>query len=162
MNKLNLIQKKIVDTPELERMLAIWNFKGKKIVFANGCFDLIHRGHIEFLGQSASEGNILIIGLHSDESVRRLKGDGRPIQDFQTRAMILSSFQFVDAVVKVDDDTPLEIIKLIKPDVLVKGADRLPKDIVGFDVVSARNGKVMTIEMIKGQSTDVLFEKIRG
>lgn len=162
MNKLKLIQKKIVSKEELAHLLAIWNFQGKRIVFANGCFDLIHRGHIEFLGQSANEGNILIIGLHSDESVRRLKGDGRPIQDFQTRAMILSSFQFVDAVIEVEDDTPIEIIKFVKPDVLVKGADRLPKDIVGFDVVSARNGKVMTIEMIKGQSTDLLFEKIRG
>lgn len=162
MNKLNLIEKKIVSVDDLKRNLAIWNFQGKKVVFTNGCFDLIHRGHIEFISQAANQGDVLIVALHSDASVARLKGEGRPIQDAVTRALILCSLLWVDAVVMIDEDLPLELISIVKPDVLVKGADQLPKDIVGYDVVSAKQGRVITIDMVKGQSTDLLLERIRS
>ena len=161
MNQLPYIKKKLVSLEELSRMLAIWNFQDKRIVFTNGCFDIIHRGHVEYLTQSATQGDVLIIGLHSDQSVKRLKGKNRPIQDYETRALILSSFSFVSAVISLDEDSPYELIKHVKPNVLVKGADKLSKDIVGYDVVSAKGGRVITIDMVEGHSTDMLLEKIR-
>lgn len=164
MEKLEIIKSKIFDNPnsiELSRMLAFWRFKVKKLVFTNGCFDILHRGHVEYLAKAAQEGDILIIGLNSDESVSKLKGENRPIQDQETRALILSSFQFVHAVVVFNEETPFELIKIIQPDVLIKGGDYSIDKIVGSDIVIAKGGEVKTVEFVEGFSTSGILEKMK-
>ncbi|HPT15592.1 MAG TPA: adenylyltransferase/cytidyltransferase family protein, partial [Bacteroidales bacterium] len=125
MKKLELIKSKIYsrDSVDFARRLAIMRFKSKKIVFTNGCFDILHLGHIDYLAKAAAQGDVLIVGLNTDESVHRIKGGNRPIQDEISRAMILASLRFVDFVVFFGEDTPYELIKTIQPNVLVKGAD---------------------------------------
>ena len=162
MNNLERISAKIADREKLKNKLAVWNFQDKKIVFTNGCFDILHLGHIDYLSKAKDEGNILIIGLNTDNSVRRLKGKNRPITDENSRAMILASLQFVDVVVLFDEDTPYELIKFVQPDVLVKGSDYKPEDIVGYDIVKAKNGKVVTIDFLDGYSTTAIEQKIKG
>jgi D-glycero-beta-D-manno-heptose 1-phosphate adenylyltransferase len=163
MNHLELIQSKILlDTEELENLLSIWRFKDQKIVFTNGCFDIIHRGHIEYLAKAASLGNILIIGLNSDASVKRLKGQSRPVQDENARALVLASFSFVTKVVMFDTDTPYDLIKTVQPDILVKGGDYKPEDIVGYDIVTAKGGKIATIDFVEGHSTTSIIKKMNG
>jgi rfaE bifunctional protein nucleotidyltransferase chain/domain len=161
MNKFNNVSKKVVTQHELSRLIAMWNLLEKKVVFTNGCFDIIHRGHVEYLTQAASLGDVMVIGLHSDASVQRLKGEGRPIQHQDARALIVASLSYVDAVIILDEDSPYNLINLIKPDVLVKGADKLPKDIVGYDVVSAKGGKVITLDVKEG-TTEQLIDRIKG
>lgn len=164
MEKLEIIKSKIFANPnsiELSRMLAFWHFKAKKLVFTNGCFDILHRGHVEYLAKAAQEGDILIIGLNSDESVAKLKGENRPIQDQETRALVLSSFQFVHAVVVFNEETPLELIKIIQPDVLIKGGDYSIDNIVGSDIVIAKGGEVKTVEFVEGFSTSGILEKMK-
>ena len=161
MDHLSFIQSKILlDRSELENMLAVWNFKDQKIVFTNGCFDIIHRGHVEYLAQAASLGDQLIIGLNTDGSVKRLKGASRPVQDENTRALVLASFSFVSKVILFDEDTPYELIKLIQPNILVKGGDYKPEEIVGHDVVKSYGGEVVTINLVEGHSTSSLINKI--
>jgi D-glycero-beta-D-manno-heptose 1-phosphate adenylyltransferase len=164
MSKLDLIQSKIYSRQdiEFERQLSIWRFKGMKIVFTNGCFDILHLGHIDYLAKASELGNILIVGLNTDESVRKLKGGNRPIQDETSRAFILASLSFVSLVVFFGEKTPYELIKTIQPDVLVKGADYLPEDIVGFDIVSAKKGEIVTINYLEGYSTSLIEKKILG
>lgn len=160
MDKLSLVKDKIVrDKVQLIRNLNIYRFRDKKIVFTNGCFDILHRGHVEYLAQAAGLGDILIIGLNSDDSVRRLKGENRPLQDEEGRAMILSALSFVNHVVLFDEDTPYELIKEIKPDVLVKGADYKEDEIVGADIVKSGGGEVITIDFIAGYSTSTIIKK---
>lgn len=162
MRKLDIIESKIFTSWEpLKRWLAYWRFHESKIVFTNGCFDLIHQGHIDYLARAADLGNVLIVGLNSDESVRRIKGNGRPIQDERSRSLILASFRFVEAVVLFDQDTPYELIQLVQPDVLVKGSDYKPEEIVGYDVVKAKGGEVITIEYLDGYSTSALIHRIK-
>lgn len=161
MTKKEAIQRKILKQPELDRQLAFWRFKGLKVVFTNGCFDIIHLGHIDYLAEAAGLGNILVIGLNTDNSTRRLKGPTRPINDENSRAMILASFSFVDAVVLFDEETPYNLIKTVQPDILVKGADYKPEDIVGYDIVMAKGGKVETLEYLKGYSTSLIEKKIK-
>jgi rfaE bifunctional protein nucleotidyltransferase chain/domain len=161
MTKKEAIQRKILKQPELDRQLAFWRFKGLKVVFTNGCFDIIHLGHIDYLAEAAALGNILLIGLNTDNSTRRLKGPTRPINDEHSRAMILASFSFVDAVVLFDEETPYNLIKTVQPDILVKGADYKPEDIVGYDIVMAKGGKVETLEYLKGYSTSLIEKKIK-
>jgi len=161
MTKKEAIQRKILKQPELDRQLAFWRFKGQKVVFTNGCFDIIHLGHIDYLAEAAGLGNILVIGLNTDNSTRRLKGPTRPINDEYSRAMILASFSFVDAVVLFDEETPYNLIKTVQPDILVKGADYKPEDIVGYDIVMAKGGKVETLEYLKGYSTSLIEKKIK-
>lgn len=156
----DFVNSKITNKEELKYILAYYRFKDKKIVFTNGCFDLLHRGHIEYLLKAASQGDILVLGLNSDKSVTRLKGDGRPLQDEKSRALILASLLFIDHVVLFDEETPIELIRSVQPDVLVKGGDYKPEDIVGYDVVKQNGGKVEVIEYITGQSTTGLVEKI--
>ncbi len=144
------------------RLLSIWRFKSKKIVFTNGCFDILHLGHIDYLAKAAELGDILVIGLNTDDSVRKLKGAGRPIQDEVSRAMTLASMRFVDAVVYFGEDTPYELIKTINPDVLVKGADYKPEDIVGYDVVNSKGGEIVTLDYIDGYSTSAIERRIRN
>jgi len=158
MERLNLIKSKILSFEKLQRQLAVWRFKGQKIVFSNGCFDVIHLGHIEYLSQARDLGDVLVIGLNSDDSVRRLKGENRPINPAEARAVTLAAMSFVDAVVVFDEDTPIDLIRVIQPDVLVKGKDYDGKEIVGSDVVNARGGQVVTIEMTLGYSTTHTIE----
>jgi D-glycero-beta-D-manno-heptose 1-phosphate adenylyltransferase len=161
MDYLNFIQSKILlDRSELGNLLAIWRFKNQNIVFTNGCFDIIHRGHVEYLAKAASLADQLIIGLNTDASVKRLKGSSRPVQDENTRALVLASFSFVSRVVLFDEDTPYELIKLIQPDKLVKGGDYKAEDIVGYDVVSKKGGEVVTIDLVEGHSTTSLINKM--
>jgi rfaE bifunctional protein nucleotidyltransferase chain/domain len=165
MEKLEILKLKIYSNysdPEFGRMLAFLNFKNKNIVFTNGCFDIVHRGHIEYLAQAAQLGDNLIIGLNSDESVTKLKGENRPIQDQLSRAIILASMQFVSAVVIFSEETPYNLINVIKPKILVKGSDYKISDIVGSDIVIANGGEVKTIEFVDGYSSSSIINKIEN
>lgn len=162
MTKQEAIQRKILNpAQELNKLLAYWHFKDFRIVFTNGCFDIIHLGHIDYLAKAADLGDKLIIGLNTDASTRRLKGPSRPINDEHSRAMILASFSFVDAIILFDEDTPYELIKIIQPDILVKGADYKPEDIVGYDIVMNKGGSVETLEYLPGYSTSIIEKKIK-
>ncbi len=134
--------------------------QGKKIVFTNGCFDLIHRGHVDYLKKAKELGDILVVGLNSDESIRRIKGAQRPINSQEDRKAVLEELKSVDHVVIFDEDTPLNLIIAISPDILVKGADWEIKNIVGADYVISQGGKVRTISFIDGLSTTNIIEKI--
>jgi rfaE bifunctional protein nucleotidyltransferase chain/domain len=164
MKRLEIIRKKIFNYSEsnFSRLLTIWKFQDKKIVFTNGCFDVLHLGHIDYLATASELGDLLIIGLNTDESVRKIKGSNRPIQDEVARAFILASLGFVDAVVYFGEDTPYNLIKTIKPDILVKGADYKPEDIVGYDIVKNKGGEIVTIEFLEGYSTTAIEKKILG
>ena len=161
MEMLSILKRKILSKNNLKSQLAIWRFQNKKIVFTNGCFDIIHAGHIDYLSKARDLGDVLFIGLNTDDSVRRLKGENRPVNDENARAIALAAMQFVDAVVLFDEDTPYELIKLVKPDILVKGSDYKPEDIVGADIVLAKGGKIKTINFLEGYSTSGIIERIR-
>jgi rfaE bifunctional protein nucleotidyltransferase chain/domain len=148
---------KILDLKVLGNRLAMWRFLNNKIVFTNGCFDILHRGHIEYLSQARDKGNILVIGLNSDASVKMIKGEGRPVQDETSRALILASLRFVDAIILFDEDTPLDLIDFVKPDVLVKGGDYTEETIVGADIVKANGGEVVIIPLTEGYSTSSIL-----
>jgi len=159
---LEVLQAKIITDPvALDRLIAVWKFKENKIVFTNGCFDLIHRGHIEYLAKASALGDVLVVGLNTDASVRSIKGRSRPLQDEYSRALILAAMRFVDFVVLFDEDTPENLIRKIQPDVLVKGGDYKSSEIVGYDIVTAKGGKVLTIELVENYSTTKLIKKIR-
>lgn len=132
----------------------------KKIVFTNGCFDILHVGHKRYLQQAATLGDILVVGVNSDESVRRLKGPERPVNNEQDRAEMLCALGFIDYVVIFGEDTPYELIKKIQPDVLVKGGDYKPEEVVGKDIVEARGGKLELIKFVEGKSTTNIINKI--
>jgi rfaE bifunctional protein nucleotidyltransferase chain/domain len=154
MDSLQIIKNKIHShLSTLNSQLDIWRSQGLKIVFTNGCFDLLHRGHVEYLAKAADKGDVLVVGLNTDASVRRLKGESRPINDETDRATVLASLNCVDAVVLFDEDTPYELIKAVRPDVLVKGADYKPEDIVGYDIVTSYGGTVETVDLVEGYST---------
>lgn len=139
-----------------------WKKEGKKIVFTNGVFDLLHKGHIFSLTQAAKEGEVLIIGLNSDSSVKRLKGDSRPINDQDARSLLLAALSVVDAVVIFEDDTPLKLITSILPDVLVKGGDYTVDEIAGAKEVIANGGKVVINPILDGFSTTAIIKAISG
>jgi rfaE bifunctional protein nucleotidyltransferase chain/domain len=163
MTKPEFIQSKFYKWEDLARAIAIWKFKDNKIVFTNGCFDILHKGHVTYLAQAADLGDILIVGLNSDASVKKLKkGDSRPIQDQDSRALILASLHYVSAVVLFDEVTPAELIKKINPDVLVKGGDWKPEQIAGYDTVKANGGKVIVIDYLPGFSTTAIEQKIKN
>lgn len=161
MNHLTILENKILSLEKLSPFLSIWRFRDQKIVFTNGCFDLLHLGHIDYLAKAASMGNKLIIGLNSDSSTAALKGPNRPITDQKSRSHILAALSFVDAVVLFDEATPYELIKAIRPTILVKGADYTVDKIVGADIVLANGGEVKTIQYIEGYSTSAIEQKIR-
>lgn len=161
MGKLQNIQHKILNSEQLKTRLNIWRLLEKKIVFTNGCFDLLHPGHIDYLAKAADLGDKLIIGLNSDRSASGLKGPGRPITDEYSRSLILASFSFVDALVLFDEQTPLDLIKWIKPDILVKGGDYTVDQIVGAEIVLQNGGQVKTLEYLPGHSTTLIEQKIR-
>jgi len=159
MNKFDLLSKKITNKEDLLRLVNIYKFQNKKIVFSNGCFDIIHRGHIEYLAKAASFGDIMIIGLNTDSSVSRLKGENRPVQDEKARSLVMASLSFVDKIILFDEDTPYELINFLKPDILVKGSDYSVETIVGADIVLKNGGKVETIDLVEGYSTSNIIEK---
>lgn len=162
MNKLDAIKSKIIDIDNITPFLAYWKFKNQKVVFTNGCFDILHRGHVEYLAQAASSGDVLIIGLNSDSSVRSIKGENRPVQDEYARAILLASLNFVSAVILFNEDTPYELIKKVNPNVLVKGSDYKAEDIVGYDIVKENGGEVVTIDFIEGYSTTSIIDKLKN
>ena len=153
MKHLEKIYDKILNRESLEDKLNLWRKDGKTIVFSNGCFDILHRGHVEYLSKAADLGDILIIGLNTDASVKRIKGPSRPVNDEKARAVVLAALEFVDAIMFFDEDTPYNLIKNVQPDVLVKGKDYKAEDIVGYDIVTNKGGKVETIELVEGFST---------
>jgi rfaE bifunctional protein nucleotidyltransferase chain/domain len=163
MTKPEFIQSKIYKWEDLSRVIAIWKFKDRKVVFTNGCFDILHKGHVTYLAQAGELGDNLIVGLNSDESVKKLnKGANRPIQDQDSRALILASLHHVSAVILFDEETPAELIKKVQPDVLVKGGDWKPEQIVGYDTVKARGGEVISIDFLPGFSTTAIEQKIKS
>lgn len=156
------INQKIFSTVEdFLPVLADWRYAGNTVVFTNGCFDLVHRGHVEYLAKASQLGNRLVIGLNSDKSVAQLKGSGRPLIDEKSRAMMLGAMFFVDAVILFDEPTPENMISAILPDFLVKGKDYRIEEIAGHETVLDNGGKVKTIELSEGFSTSALLEKIR-
>ncbi len=162
MSSREIINSKIFKPENLKNKIAIWQFEGKKIVFTNGVFDLLHLGHIDYLSKAKDLGNILIVGVNTDDSAKRLeKGSNRPITDEVSRSTIIAALNFVDAVVLFNEDTPYELIKVCQPNVLVKGADYKPEEIVGYDIVKANDGKIETIEFLPGYSTTAIENKIR-
>lgn len=170
MTKWEQVQHKIVTQEEANAIISSWKNDEKKVVFTNGCFDILHRGHVTYLGKAASLGDYLVIGLNSDESVKRQnKSPERPINDEDSRALIISSLEFVDLVVVFENDTPLDLIKLLKPSLLVKGADYDANEndehskqyIVGSKEVKNDGGDVRTIALEEGFSTTNIIEKLR-
>lgn len=153
-------QAKIVSRLELQTQVMDWKNAGERIVFTNGCFDILHKGHADYLHKASLLGNRLIIGVNTDRSVAVLKGAFRPVQDESSRALLLASFGFVDAIVLFDEQTPLELISVIVPDVLVKGKDYQIHEIVGADIVLAAGGKVETLDFIEGYSTSTIISRI--
>ncbi len=151
-----MIINKIISQIDLSAMRA----KNKSIVFTNGCFDIIHAGHVQYLEQAKQLGDILIVGLNSDASVKRLKGADRPVNTEQDRAMVLAALESIDFVVVFTEDTPYELIKLIQPDVLVKGGDWAEDSIVGADLVKAKGGKVMSLPFKEGLSSTKIIAAI--
>lgn len=147
----------------LKTLLSQWNLENKELVFTNGCFDILHRGHVEYLCHARDLGDKLILGLNTDASVKRLgKSPERPINSQETRATILAALECVDAIILFDEDTPLELIDFVQPDILVKGSDYKAEDIVGYDIVKAKGGKVITIQLVDGFSTTTLIEKMKS
>jgi rfaE bifunctional protein nucleotidyltransferase chain/domain len=153
---------KIRDLPLLKSVVSDWQKEGKKVVFTNGVFDLLHIGHITYLAKASELGDKLIIGLNADSSVKRIKGEGRPVNDQSNRAALLAALFFVDAVVVFEEDTPLNLITTLMPDILVKGADYSVENIVGAKEVIANGGEVKTINFVEGYSSTSIIEKIRN
>jgi rfaE bifunctional protein nucleotidyltransferase chain/domain len=153
---------KITDLQSLKETVKLWQKNGEKVVFTNGVFDLLHIGHITYMAKAAELGDKLIIGLNADSSVKRLKGDGRPVNDQNSRALLLATFFFVDAIVVFEEDTPLNLISAILPDILVKGADYAIENIVGAKEVIANGGEVKTINFVEGYSSTSIIQRIKG
>jgi D-beta-D-heptose 7-phosphate kinase/D-beta-D-heptose 1-phosphate adenosyltransferase len=154
------IQQKILDGHQLQQELMRWRKFDKKIAFTNGCFDILHAGHIHSLSQAASFADVLVVGLNSDASTKRLKGENRPVNSEENRALLLASLVMVDAVVLFDEDTPYELITSVMPDVLVKGGDYTVDTIVGAKEVMANGSAVEIIPLVEGLSTTSLIQKI--
>ncbi len=160
MKHLDLIRNKIKTVAEMEKTLMQWQDEKCKIVFTNGCFDIIHLGHIDYLAKAADLGDKLVIGVNTDASISRIKGPARPINDQVSRAMVLSSFSFVSMIIFFGEPTPYELISLVQPDILVKGADYKIEEIVGYDIVKAKGGTVFTLDYLRGYSTSAIEQRI--
>ncbi len=163
MSKHQDIAAKIVDLPQLIQHIQKLKSAGKKIVFTNGCFDILHKGHVDYLAKAADKGDALVVGVNTDQSVKRLgKSPSRPIQDQDARAYLIAALGSVSFVILFDEDTPKELIDAIIPDVLVKGSDYQPENIVGYDTVTKHGGKVETIDFIDGYSTTAIEKRIKA
>ncbi len=152
---------KILSLSDLTEQVNRWRHQQQSIVFTNGCFDILHAGHIDTLLNAAAEGDKLVVGVNTDKSVARLKGPQRPINNEDDRAYLLAALSMVDAVVLFGEDTPLQLIQMILPDVLVKGGDYLPEQIVGYQEVTASKGRVVIIPFREGYSTTSLEKKLK-
>ena len=153
---------KIFSRQDAVQVVKRWQDEGKKIVFTNGCFDIVHLGHIDYLEKARNLGHKLVVGVNTDASVSRLKGPTRPVVNEYARARMIVAFEFVDAAILFDEPTPLELIQTICPDILVKGDDYSFDNIVGADFVVSKGGEVKTIPLVKGYSTSSLIEKIKA
>ena len=162
MSHLKNINSKIYSLDTLTTQVDKWKATGNKVVFTNGCFDIIHRGHIEVLARTADLGDKLIIGLNSDQSIQKLKGEDRPIIDEQSRAILLAALSFVDAIVLFSEDTPLKLISDLLPDVLAKGGDYEIETIVGHEIVQKNGGKVKLVPFLDGFSSTTIIDKIKN
>jgi len=160
MDKIQFIRNKIHSKESLDHKLAYWRFTDKKIVFTNGCFDLLHMGHVDYLARASSLGDVMVVGLNTDRSVAENKGPGRPVNNQESRLMVMASLFFVNAVILFDEPTPLKLIEQVQPDILVKGSEYKAEDIVGYDIVTAKGGKVRTIDFVPGYSSSAIIEKI--
>lgn len=156
----HLLEKKIKNLNQLKKIVSSLKGKGKKIVFTNGCFDLLHYGHVKYLQEARLKGDILVVAINSDASVRKIKGKKRPLVHEKDRLRIIAALESVDYAVLFKEDSPLKIIKSLRPDILVKGADWSKNNIVGSDIVLSYGGEVNTIELIKERSTTNLIKKI--
>lgn len=160
-SKKESVQDKIMSREALSHLCSGWRIKGYKIVFTNGCFDILHQGHVALLLEAAELGHKLVLGLNTDASVKKLKGPHRPINDEQSRALIMASQLYVDAVTLFEEDTPLELIQEIRPDVIVKGGDYTPETVVGNDFVSSYGGSVVIVPTVDGFSTTNIINKMK-
>lgn len=160
MSTLQAIKSKIVGFSEIRELVSMWKSEGKRIVFTNGCFDVLHFGHISYLAEAKELGDKLVIGLNSDASVKRLKGETRPINGQMERATLLAALSFVDAVVVFDEDTPEKLIKEVRPDCLVKGGDYTFETIVGAEFVSSYGGNVITIPLVENFSSSLIIKRL--
>ena len=152
----------IIPRHELASLIDQLRAEGKRIVFTNGCFDILHRGHVEYLAAARQLGDVLIVGLNSDASIRRLKGPDRPINPQDDRAAVLDGLRSVDIVTIFEEDTPAQLIAIVEPDVLVKGGDYTEATVVGADVVRARGGRVVIVPLLEDRSTSALIARIRA
>ena len=162
MKKPEIVPLKIYSRDELIRQVYRWRFLGKSISFTNGCFDILHAGHIASLSEAASEGDILVVGVNTDSSTRRLKGEQRPVNDENSRALLLASLAIVDAVTLFDEDTPYELITTLLPDVIVKGGDYTMEQMIGAKEVLANGGRVVINPIVSGFSTTNIIQKIKS
>jgi D-glycero-beta-D-manno-heptose 1-phosphate adenylyltransferase len=161
MKNATAIQSKIFNLPDLLRKTSALKMLGKKVVFTNGCFDILHEGHIFSLSQAASEGDFLIVAVNADKSVKKLKGDSRPINSEHSRSLVIASLLIVDAVIIFEEDTPQQLISQILPDVLVKGGDYTVEQIAGSKEVLANGGRVVINPILQGFSTTGIIEKMK-
>lgn len=170
MSRLRCLQDKIVSLEEAQRIVALWKMKGEKVVFTNGCFDILHKGHVTYLAKSADLGKRMVVALNSDSSVREQgKGENRPVNPEDARALVLASMSFIDLVVFFEDQTPIKLIEALIPDVLVKGADYDPEEtdkhskkyIVGSDLVKSHGGEVKVVSLVEGFSTTSIIDKLK-
>jgi rfaE bifunctional protein nucleotidyltransferase chain/domain len=160
LDKLDVVKSKIVDVKQALRIIAGWRIIGQKIVFTNGCFDILHAGHVMSLAGAASFGNRLVVGVNSDASVKRLKTAGRPIQNEDSRALLIAAMHFVDLVIIFEEDTPENLIQSVNPDVMVKGGDYKIEEIAGAQWVLDHGGKVELINYLDNSSTTNIIKKI--
>ena len=161
-NALKKIENKIYTLNQLMIQMKNWKAHKKKVIFSNGCFDLIHLGHIEILARSSDLGNILIVAINSDKSIKKIKGNKRPILEEESRLKQIAALEFVDAVVLFDEENPYEIIKSLLPNVIVKGGDYCPEDVIGNNLITQSGGEVIIIPLTKGYSTTTIFDKIKN
>ena len=156
-----MTEKKIFKSAEdLKKISDVWKCQGYEIVFTNGCFDIIHLGHIDYLEKAKLLGDKLIVGLNSDDSIRKIKGHNRPINNQYARSRMLAALAFVDAVVVFEEETPFTLIEYLVPDILVKGNDYAPNNIIGAEIVIENGGRVETIELVEGYSTSLIIKKV--
>jgi len=161
MHKLQWIQHKVFDRQSLARECNVWRATGKRIVFTNGCFDILHHGHLDLMARAADMGNILVVGINTDRSIGRIKNPGRPVTNELDRAFQVASLLCTDGVCLFDEDTPEELIKMVRPDVLVKGGDYTVDQIVGADFVKSIGGAVAVIPFVAGYSTTSIIDRIK-
>lgn len=162
MLQLDIIKDKIMPLDQLLKVSSAWKFLGEKVVFTNGCFDIMHLGHVDYLSKAKDLGDRLIVAVNKDASVKKLKGENRPLNDEEARSVMMASLHFVDAVILFGEDTPIDLITAIRPDVLAKGADYTIETVVGHEIVQGYGGQVKLIDFLEGYSTTRLIDDIRN